>query len=279
MDDSSPLFRAPLQVLIETAQLRREQATAGPRAELVYWRHVLACYMAIVEQIKAPKCRLYVQLLTLAHSKLLKDWQELDQRVTNACNEADDNVKYLYALERYCYPLYHADPTVMGMHLPALLYTVRMVYASSRFYNSTERITSLLVKVTNQMVAACRAYLDENGARSVWEQRKRDVLHKIDVCLNLHKTYSECFEKARRAMLNTPVASDQPFEISEMYVFGKFQTFRIRIMKLAHALKIALKYSILESSCIEGIDAHAHRFKELYTQVMFMKEVKDFCLC
>lgn len=73
----------------------------------------------------------------------------MDHKITDSCNEARDNVKFLYSLEAFCEPLYRCQPPEMMKYIPALLYTVRMIISTSRYYNTNERLTSLLVKVNN----------------------------------------------------------------------------------------------------------------------------------
>lgn len=108
-------------------------------------------------------------------------WKQQDSAVTDAKNECADNIKYLYALEKYCEPLYKYDPTIIPDYIPSLLYAIRMVFTTSRYYNTTENVTAILVKVSNQMINVCRKYLNCNKTKTVWTQPKQVVLDKIKV--------------------------------------------------------------------------------------------------
>ena len=47
--------------------------------------------------------------------------------------------------------------------LMRLLYTVKMIYNISAFYNNSVRVASLLVKITYQAIISCKSYITDNG--------------------------------------------------------------------------------------------------------------------
>ena len=105
----------------------------------------------MLDQIKSQPCKTTIGILFAAKSKIIKHWKTLDARITDAANEAKDNVKYLYTLMKFCKPLKRCSPVEMLDCIPGLINAIRMINSISRYYNTSERMTSLFVKVTNQV--------------------------------------------------------------------------------------------------------------------------------
>ena len=73
--------------------------------------------------------------------------------------------------------------------IPTLINVISMIHNISRYYNTSQRMTSLFIKVTNQMVTACRKYITDNGSRRIWDQESAAVNEKIGVRTNNHCFY------------------------------------------------------------------------------------------
>ena len=236
---------------------------------------------------------------------LVQQWRELDCHITDASNEARDNLKFLYSIEQLCQPLYISNPVVMLESLPALINTIFMVHAVSRYYHTSERMTSLFVKVrspssdensairyislkvTNQMVSACKQYITSDGEMSVWDVSQDALMNRIADCQKLYDCYQHCFESSKQRALN----ERRSFEISEMYVFGKFSSFCRRLWQIQNVFETVQEFSVLRDSHIEGIDTIATRFQQLasvlkkkpydpldYRKTEFMNDFEDFQL-
>ncbi len=122
----------------------------------------------LLYQIKGQDVKAVLTILQTARSKLIQlkflkrdnckesfigfffkqQWKLLDGKITDAANEAKDNVRYLYTLEKFCEPLYNSDPVGMLESIPGLINAVRMIHSISQYYNTSERMTSLFVKVS-----------------------------------------------------------------------------------------------------------------------------------
>ncbi|NXO37077.1 DYH8 protein, partial [Locustella ochotensis] len=148
------------QVLVESEQIRREADDVGPSAELEHWKSRMSSFNSLLDEIKSSRVRKIISILQAARSKTLKQWKELDSSITIAANEAKDNVRYLYTLDKFFGPLVNASPVMME-HIPGLMSTVCMIYCTSPYYNTSEHMTSLFLKITNQMINTCKTYLCE----------------------------------------------------------------------------------------------------------------------
>ena len=65
-------FTTIFQVLTESEQMRKEADDTGPMAELEHWRQLTARFNSILQQIKGHDCKMVINILHIAKSKVLK---------------------------------------------------------------------------------------------------------------------------------------------------------------------------------------------------------------
>ncbi|KAJ8919736.1 hypothetical protein NQ315_006264 [Exocentrus adspersus] len=255
--------------LVQYRQLRKENEFVGPEVEIEYWRRQLARFTCVVEFLETEPCKHFMEFMEyIGNHKIIKIWRKHVDAAYDTKNECADNVKYLYSMEKYWEPFYRLEPPQLPEYVQPLLHAVRMVFTTSRYYNSTANVTALLVKVSNQIIIKCRNYLNCNGAKTVWNQPKQFVMDKIKTCLDLYLKYYQCFKRTQRQMV---AAEEKPFECSEMFIFGKLETFKKRLEEIVFVLSTTMKYSILQSSTIEGIDVYANKFIEFFKKISSQK--------
>lgn len=117
----------------------------------------------------------------------------------------------------------------------------------------------LVFQVTNQMVSACKQYITSDGEVSVWDVSPDTLLQRSANCQKLYDCYQHCFQASKQRLYS----DRRPFEISEMYVFGKFASFCRRLGQVQSVVETVQEFSVLRDSHIEGIDTMAARFQQL----------------
>ncbi|KZC10625.1 Dynein heavy chain 5, axonemal [Dufourea novaeangliae] len=235
--------------MAESKQVKRENDNSGPQQELEYWKRRGAQFTSCVSFVKDHEIQMSLLCLQVARSKLIKDWVDAEDEVIYCYNEAKDNAKFIQALEKCCHCLYLDDPVKMRDSLVSLLQTVRLIYSVSRYYNTSERTSSLMMKITNQMIVACRDYVTNRGRETVWGQDRAAVRSKLKHCLRLNKAYRETY----RLIRCSPAVTEQEFSFSETHVFGRFDSFCDRIRKILNMFELIQDYQYLFERRMEGL--------------------------
>ncbi|XP_075719889.1 dynein axonemal heavy chain 8 [Rhinoderma darwinii] len=252
------------QVLLESEQVRKEADDSGPITELEHWIRMYVRFSFIIEQIKGQNFKAVIVVLNMAKSKLIKMWKDLDARITDAANESKGNVRILHVLEQACQPLYTIDLASMVLGIQKLLNVIQEIYSVCTYYQTSERITSLFIKVTNQIVTACKGYITEKGKLNIWDQDVKTVMLKIRESTFLIQEYQESFH---RKQTYSEIHNEKAFDVSEIYIFGKLGAFCERTDQITKILSIVKTYSVLSKSKIEGIDFFDIKCKNIYQSI------------
>ncbi len=119
---------------------------------------------------------------------------------------AESNVQFLCSLEAPCARLAQADLATVPQLLPGILDLLRMIWALSPHYNTPDRITSLLRKVSNQVLNRCRCYIDLGALFSGrhLEAAERTLQQSIGTTAQWREAYAAAAARVAAAMPDRP---------------------------------------------------------------------------
>ena len=100
------------------------------------------------------------------------------------------------------------------------------------------------------MITSCKAYISERGTMNVWDQPTEELIPKLKACIHLNHEYQRHFQRTKQKLETMP--NERQFEFSEMYIFGKFDTFERRLQKIIDMFDTMEMYSHLAETRIEG---------------------------
>jgi len=249
----------------ETRSSKSKDIDEGPRSELQYWRMRAQKFSNIIDQLQTVDFRKVFGVIKEAKefddeaSKVLKKWRMLDNSVTDVSNEAKDNLKYLGTLDKYLDVLYSGTVTEVREMLPGMLNNVKMMQQISRYYNTPERMTTLYVKISNQIISNARMNVTSKG--KLWDQNCDDVTAHLNLVRNLYNSYLELYEvtKNKTAITSSGKACEE-FSLDETVIFGRIEMFIKRVEKCVEIFSTISQFSLVCRKPIEGMDEVTVKF-------------------
>ncbi|XP_076454460.1 dynein axonemal heavy chain 2-like [Babylonia areolata] len=136
-----------------------ESENASPLAEVEHWKNRCTDLSGITSQLDQHEVVRIIKILTTAKSHYIAPFLKLAGEIQEGSRQAESNVKFLATLKEPCHQLGEATPAEIPALLPRILNLIRIIWVNSEFYRSREQLTGLLRKVSNQVIARCRAYI------------------------------------------------------------------------------------------------------------------------
>ena len=140
--------------------------------------------------------------------------------------------------------------------LPGLMNSVKMMHTIARYYNTTDRMTKLFRKITNQMISNCKAGI--LGGGKLWEQPIPILLAGLEGCLKLNDFYQDQYRQTKEKLMAQP--KGKQFDFSENQIFGVFEMFCKRVQKLIDMFSTIQQFTMLAKHNIEGMDSLIKNF-------------------
>eukprot|EP01060_Flectonema_neradi_P006478 TRINITY_DN14382_c2_g3_i1.p1 TRINITY_DN14382_c2_g3~~TRINITY_DN14382_c2_g3_i1.p1 ORF type:complete len:455 (+),score=94.61 TRINITY_DN14382_c2_g3_i1:121-1485(+) len=175
----------------------------GPSTELKWWKERCAKFNNLTAQLSSPEVKQVTGVLAAARSPVLRQWKEIDGKLTDGASEAKENVRYLSSLEKYFEALERESPSVLLNILPPLVNNIQMMYTIARYYNTEKHMMVLFCKITNQLIVACKNDIRQGqlSASHLWSQTNntqslRALIERLNACILLKGCYVDEFRAA-----------------------------------------------------------------------------------
>ena len=173
---------------------------AGPLAEIEFWRSRSVDLSGIREQLDEPGVSKIVEVLEAAKSGYLAPFLNLSNLIQREAEAAQNNLRFLSSLEEPCTALASADPEQIPPILPRVLHCIRLIWNVSTHYNTPERLTGLLRKVSNEIINRCCAKIDlkeifEEGVVESCMQALRESINSGEAWKKVYKTTVEAVRR------------------------------------------------------------------------------------
>jgi dynein heavy chain, axonemal len=226
-----------IKEVVNTQHTSETSDNTGPLEEIQFWSSRCEDLSGISDQLNRADVKRVIKLLESCTSSYLEQFQRLSNLIHEGTIQAQDNLKFLSTLLKPCKALSEAEPKNIINLLPNILRCVRMIWANSKYYNTKERLTSLLRKVSNEIMRRCCAKI------SLDDIFHGDVQSSM-VCLQDSITCGETWKMVyKRTLRHIKKYSSSEWDFDESSIFAQIDAFVQRCRDLLEVCEGQIQFA------------------------------------
>ncbi|XP_056156824.1 dynein axonemal heavy chain 2 [Lampris incognitus] len=168
----------------------------GPLEEISFWRRRGTDLLGISRQLQKPEVRLIQNTLQLSKSSYITSFCKLAEEIQDSSLQAQSNMSFLSILKEPCKELAQLHPNQVAPKLQHIINLIRIIWVNSPFYNTTERITALFRKMSNEIIRLCCRSISLDGIFEGYVLSSKQTLTEcIDCCLAWKEAYLQTSQR------------------------------------------------------------------------------------
>lgn len=213
---------------------------AGPLEEIKFWEHRTQDLSGITDQLNRQGVKEIVDILRAAKSSYLQPFETLSQIIKQGSIEANDNLMFLKKISPVCEDMTRAQPEDIPLLLPKLLNYIRLIWMYSSHYNTEDRITSLLRKVSNEIIIVCCRKI---SLPDIFDGNVEECVLHLEQSIQCGVSWKQIYHKASSAVNAAAKTSDRKWTFDETGIFAQIDAFVQRCRELLEVCEGQIQFA------------------------------------
>jgi dynein heavy chain len=223
-----------------------------PDVEIKFWKEKSSNLNSIFEQLQGPKIRRVLRTLDQSKSTYCATFARLCKEVFSSRAEANDNTKYLRAIEDWVYRLNHEEdyPKLMEMFKP-MMRVILLIWKNSKHYNTPSRLVVLMREICNSIIAQSTKYVNGEQILAMIESEESHVAATmLKTAINVCSTFKSVYMEYKT--ISATECHDNAWNIQNGALFMRLDMFMERCHDLLEMTETIVSFSKLSKVEIGG---------------------------
>lgn len=212
----------------------------GPLEEILYWHSRTIDLSGIKNQLDQVGVKRVVEILEFVKSNYLPPFLILVDSIDHGALEANENLKYLNLLKPTCEELSKAEPKDVPNILQNLLQYVRILWSISTHYNTSERISNFLRKISNEIINRCRCYISSDD---IFGDKPQTSIKKLNECMDCGVQWKNLFILMQDSITASVQDTTRHWSFDITSVFAQVDAFVQRCRDLVEVCEGKLQFT------------------------------------